>query len=361
MIYSIFIENISIYDEGYDFAILNPSLTTELNTAGSLSFTMPSTHYYYNMPLSLTQTIEVYEENELIWFGRPIDVRSGFFGHKEIYCEGALAFFNDSIQRPKEYNAILISEFFKTIISNHNSQVPFNRRFTVGKITIPDTYIYRKLDYETTFDCLSSMCVGAEGGFIFLRRENGVNYIDWLKDLDTIGDQPIQFAVNLLDLTQSINWADLKTSIIPIGNTGGNTKLTIAQINHGLDYIDSEAVSTFGRITKVVEFDVSTREKLLEKGQQWLKDQQWDPLTIELTAAELHYINPEYDSFKVGQIVHCTSTPHLIDRNFPLTKMSLNLDTAAKKITIGSPQRLTLTEIYKNGATQTKYVDLNYD
>lgn len=361
MIYKILIDGTNIYGDDYNMALLNPSLTMELNTAGSLNFKMAPSHKHFNLPTLLTQTIEVYEENEMIWFGRPIDIKSGFLNRKEVYCEGGLAFFNDSIQRPKEYKAILISDFFKTLISNHNSQVPKNRQFTVGRFNLVDTYIYRKLNYESTFECLSSMCVGAEGGFLFVRRQGSTNYIDWLKDLEVVGDQPIQFAVNLMDLNKGMNGSDIKTAIIPIGNSGGDNKLTISSINGGKDYIDSSAVSTYGRITTVVEFDVTTRDALLEKGRQWLADQQWDPLTIELTAAELHYINPDYDAFHVGQIIHCTSTPHLIDRNFPLLKMSLNLDTAAKKITIGSTPRRTLTEIYKNGVTQTKYVDLNYD
>lgn len=362
MIYRVYLEGINIYDEGYDLSLLNPSLTMELNTAGSFTFKMPSTHSYYNLPTFLTQTVEVWEEDEMVWFGRPIEIKTDFLNRKEVYCEGALAFFNDSIQRPKTYDAILISDFFETLIKNHNSQVPFNRQFTVGKFDLKDTYIYRKLDYESTFECLSTMCLNAEGGYFFIRREGEINYIDWVENLTTIGDQPAQFAVNILDLNKGMNGADIKTSIIPIGTNGGSSKLTIAAINHGNDYLDAEeAVKEYGRITAVVQFDVSTREKLMEKGEQWLKDQQWDPLTIELDAAELHYINPEYDSFKVGQVIHCTSTPHLIDRNFPLLRMSLNLDTAKKSITLGTVPRRTLTEIVKSGKPEERYIDYNYD
>lgn len=361
MIYKVYLDGISIYDESIDLALLSPSLTTELNTAGSFTFKMPLVHSYYDLPTMLTQTIEVYEEEELVWFGRPIDIQTDFLNRKEVYCEGALAFFNDSIQRPKTYEAILISDFFETLISNHNSQVPQNRRFTVGSITIPDTYIYRKLNYETTFDCLMSMCVEAEGGYLFVRRENGTNYIDWMKDISMLGDQPAQFALNILDLNKIMSGADIKTAIVPIGQSSGDKKLTIAQINHGLDYLDSEAVETYGRITTVVEFDVTNREQLLEKGQKWLTDQQWDPLTIEVDAAELHYIDPTYSSFKVGQIIHCTSTPHLIDKNFPLLKLSLDLDSATKKITIGTTPRRTLTQILKGGKTEQKYMDVSYD
>lgn len=361
MIYKVYLDGVSIYDEGVDLALLNPSLTTELNTAGSFKFKMPLAHSYYDLPQMLTQTIEVYEGDELIWFGRPLDIQTDFLNRKEVYCEGGLAFFNDSIQRPHTYNSILISEFFQTLITNHNQQVPLSRRFTVGTVNIPDTYIYRELNYEDTLYCLTKMCVEAEGGYLLVRRENGTNYIDWLKDITMTGDQPAQFGLNILDLNKVMSGADIKTSIIPLGKGSGDTRLTIAQINHGLDYLDSEAVSTYGRISTVVEFDVTSRQQLLEKAQKWLTDQQWDPLTIEVDVAELHYIHPEYESFKVGQIIHCTSTPHLIDKRFPLLRLSLDLDTAKKKITIGTTPRRTLTQILRNGATQEKFMEMGYD
>ena len=45
--------------------------------------------------------------------------------------------------------------------------------------------------------------------------------------------------------------------------------------------------------------------------------------------------------------VRCRSAPHLVDREFPLVKMSVRLDTAAKKITLGSVRKQTLTKLYK--------------
>ena len=347
MIYRVMLDGTSIYDEGKDLALISPSVEMELNTAGKFEFTMPSNHSFIDMPKMLTSDVEVYEDNTLIWFGRPLDISKDFFNRKKIYCEGALAYFNDSIQRPAEYNEISIKTFFTQLISNHNGQVPANRRFTVGNITIPEEFVYRKLDYETTFDAIQTMCLNAEGGYIFTRRENGVNYVDWLKDMPYVGDQPVQFALNILDLNQIMSGADIKTSVIPLGAETDGVRLTVISVN-GDDYVDSDAVATYGRITTVEEFsDITSAAELLTAGRKWLVDQQFDPLSIEIDAAELHYITNSYTPFRVGQTIHCTSTPHLIDRDFPLVKITLNLDTAKKKITIGSLPRRQLTEIYK--------------
>jgi hypothetical protein len=90
------------------------------------------------------------------------------------------------------------------VISNHNGQVPQNRRFTVGRITIPNVMVYRELNYETTKEVLESMCLGAEGGYFFFRKEDGVNYIDWLADIEEASIQPVKFGLNLVDISKDI-------------------------------------------------------------------------------------------------------------------------------------------------------------
>ena len=75
---------------------------------------------------------------------------------------------------------------------------------------------------------------------------------------------------------------------------------------------------------------------------------QFDHLVIECSAAELHLQNENYEPFRIGQMIRCRSIPHLIDKTFPLVKLTLRLDTAAKQITLGTAVRESLTRIYKD-------------
>lgn len=355
MIYQVKYDGLSIFDIGVDMMLSSPSLQIELNTAGSFEFIMPPTHQYYNVPKLLTSDVEVVENGVVIWTGRPVEIKTDFFKRKRVYCEGALAYFNDSIQRPAEYDSISISTFFRTLIANHNSQVAANRRFIVGNIGITEKNVYRKLDYESTFDALRTMCIEAEGGYFFIRRESGVNYIDWYgSNMPDSNSQPIQYALNLTDLSSVLSGSEIRTAAIPLGKADSNgNKLTVTDVNGGKDYVAVDAAATYGLITTVVEFsNIENKTALLEAGKKWLINDQFDPLSIEVDAADLHYINSKYDKpFRVGQTVHCTSNPHLIDKDFPLIKISLSLDTAIKKITIGTPQKTKLTEIYKKDGT----------
>lgn len=422
MIYRIVSDGIDIYGDTLETTILEPSLDTELNSAGSASFKLPPGHSMYDAVSLLVSDIEIYEDNDLIWFGRPIEIVRNWNNEKEVTCEGALAFFNDTIQRPQTWDSVLVSDFFKHVISQHNAQVPTARQFTVGNITITDKYVYRSLEYDTTFDVLQSMCLDAEGGYLFVRRETDeesgttTNYIDWLSEVPYVATQPVQFAVNLLDLSQTLNGEDICTAVIPLGaNLGreatvnestaymsiyesqdtsstvvgrveqgktvvfdyilgteewvkisdpyvgyslmtyldvnsGDVPLTISHMNGGVDILeDEDGIAVYGRITKIQQWsNIRKASELKTKGQEWLTEEQYDKLTIECDAAELHYLNNSYEAFKVGQMVHVVSTPHLIDKELPMTKISVNLDSGVKKITIGTPPHKTLTEIYKD-------------
>ena len=353
MIYSIYMDDVRIYDEEGELSLLDGQLNIELNSAGSLEFNMPADHLYYDLPKPLVSNVEVRENDDIIWFGRITEIETDFNNTKRVFCEGALAYFNDSIQRPKVYDDgdQSIKTFFRDLIEAHNSQVPSNRQFLVGEVNISENFIYRKLNYETTMECLNKMCLEAEGGYLFLRKEGEFNYIDWLREVPYYGDQPLEFGVNLTELKQTYDYSELATSIIPIGAEDEDTKIkaTCADANGGFDYIDSkELIDIYGRITKVVEFgNLTLADDLLESGQKYLTDNQFDPITIEVSAAELAYLNDNYTAFKTGQMVRITSTPHLLDKEFPILKMTLNLDTATKTITCGNVKKKTLTEIYK--------------
>ena len=339
MIYRVIMDGNDILNfQERPFVLLNPVLNTELNTAGSFEFTMPPAHALYDSIQPLLSTIEVYEDEDMIWFGRPVELKTDFWKQRLVYCEGALAFFNDSIQRPHEYDRISLHLFFRTVIENHNTQVAAGRQFTAGQITVADKTVYRKLRYESTFDVLKRQCLNAEGGYLFVRREDGVNYVDWLADMPYSCNQPVEFGLNLLDITSGFDGSSIATCVVPLGDTDSETgeELTVASVNGGSDTIESEAVSVYGRITKAVSFSgVKEPATLYRDGVEFLQNTQFNNLVIECSAAELHSQNPNFEQFRVGQMIRCHSVPHLVDREFPLMKLSIQLDTAAKQITLG--------------------------
>lgn len=173
-------------------------------------------------------------------------------------------------------------------------------------------------------DVLKKQCLSAEGGYFFVRRENGVNYIDWLSEMPYSCNQPIEFGLNLLNISGDIGGEDVATCVLPLGDTDSETgqPLTVASINNGKKIVESEAVSVYGKITKAVTFSgVSDPRTLYQDGVEYLNSLQFDHLSIECDASELHFLNSNFEAFQVGQMIHCVSKPHLVDRDLPLTKM----------------------------------------
>lgn len=357
MIYTVKIDGITVFDEDPERTLESPECEMEMNAPGSFSFVMYPDHEYYNVPQLLTSDVEIWENNEIIWFGRIIKIEIGFLNSKRIECEGALGYFNDSIQRPREFDDGMFSimDFFEILITNHNSQVPANRHFNVGKVEIDNKFVYRKLDYHSTIDCLTTMCVGAEGGYLVPRREGGKNYLDWFKNPPYTGSQPAQFALNITDLSQILDGTEIKTAIIPLGEEDDNgDRVNIYNVNNGYDYLTTPAADKYGMISQVVEFSgLNKPEDVILAGEKWIKDKQFDELSIEVNVADLSYLDENYEAFRLGQNIHCTSTPNLIDKYLPIVKMRLRLDSAEKNITIGTIKKQELTEIYKEDSASS--------
>lgn len=361
MIYRIELDGNNIYGTQSDLSLVSPSVSIELNSAGSSHFTMPKGHKYYETPKLLSSDIDIYENDVLIWYGRVLEINMSMDLNKEIIGEGPLAFFNDSIQRPHTYKDVTARSFFESIIANHNSQMDVSlpdasrRKFEIGNVTVdPYARITYETNYETTKDVLESVCLGAEGGYFFFRKENGVNYIDWLADLEEVSIQPVKFGLNLVDISKNIAGSNIKTSILPLGMEVDGQRVTIANLpgQGGRDYLDSDYVDDYGRIMEVVEFDdIGNPSDLLAAAEKWLANQDLRPLTVNCNAAELNYLNDAYPAFKVGQKVPVESEPHQIESMLlPLTKIDINMDDAVKKIQIGTPEKRELSEIYKSGS-----------
>lgn len=346
MIYRVLMDGQTIYEEDGQIILLEPKLEQEINTAGSFEFTMPASHILYTLPTLLTHEVDVYEGDNLIFFGRPTEIEIDAEVQKRVYCEGALAYFSDSIIPPFEVDAFDRRDLLEYFVERHNVQVPANRQFTVGNVTMDTKLIFRKTEeYKTTLECMNELMLNAEGGYLMVRKENGVRYIDWYETLTSINTQPVRFSLNLISLSQKVT-ADFFTVIIPLGADD----LTIATVNGGRVYLESdEYVAQYGRITGVVKFDdISDPSTLMAYAMQYLEDQRYGNATINVIAAELHYINNEYTPFLIGEKVHVTSYPHGIDAVFPIVKLTLDLDKADKEIEIGTLDRRTLTELIKD-------------
>ena len=94
-----------------DMKTINPKLTLSDCAAGSLTMTLPVMNVGYNTIERMTTDISVEKDGVEIWSGRVLSETKDFYNNRVLYCEGALAFFNDSTQPPRKYPGRTIRGF----------------------------------------------------------------------------------------------------------------------------------------------------------------------------------------------------------------------------------------------------------
>ena len=171
-----------LFNEGC--GVFSPRLTTELNKADTLEYTLPPNNSLYDDVKKLKTIITVHQDDEEIFRGRVLYDEKDFYKQKKTSCEGELAFLLDSKQRPYTFDGTA-KELFQQYISNHNSRVDANKRFTVGNVTVDfaNDAIYREnQEYTSTLDEINSQLIDTLGGYLKVRGSGNTRYIDWLKE-----------------------------------------------------------------------------------------------------------------------------------------------------------------------------------
>lgn len=216
------------------FTLLDLSLQGEENSCGYCDFTMYPDHPMYDKikERDADNPIEVYDDDILLFSGFIYELGKEFYLNGTVKCKGELDYLNESIVRP--YSTLQrgygdkapdsVSKYFSWLISKHNEQVGLNKQFVVGvnqASSLDDNnYIYRENNnYPTTIDEISEKLLKNEniGGYLSVRHENGIRYIDYYAEWDKTNTQILDFGVNLTDYTQTDDSADIATFIIPLG------------------------------------------------------------------------------------------------------------------------------------------------
>lgn len=328
-------------DSDGELQLIDPVVTLEMGKNGSFTFRISPLHPNKDKIQALRSEITVYDNEEILFAGRPIGDESDFYSIGKATCEGELAYLLDSIQRPYKFTGSGAA-FLRQVLEVHNSQVEERKRFEVGNITVPD--IAPEIQRSNTscansLETLKTQLVAVNGGYLRVRRAGGKKYLDYVIDYGGINSQTIRFGENLLDLTRYVKPTSIITALIPYGATleSDNTEeeekpIDITIVNDGKDYIyDQDAVNVYGWIWGTQTFDdLADPEALLSRARAYLTECVALPVTLELTAVDLGLIDVDVQKLKVGYWTQVESVPHKISRRFMLSKKVIHLDNPGK-------------------------------
>lgn len=335
--YKIYADDTLIYDSTVeDYKIGKGVVTLEVDKSGSFVFSVYKDHFFYDSFVKLKTVITVYKSGRIVFRGRILNDVTDYWNNKVITCEGELGFLQDSIIRPFSYTGSP-EDLFKKFIEEHNSQVDNFKHFKVGEVTVVDTngsIIRNSTDYSKTLGVLNSALTGSAlgGHFYITHGEDGTDpipTINYLANFSSVSSQTIEFGANLKNYTKAVKAEDMATAIIPFGTSTGsdNRRLTIEDVNDGLDYIYSKTgVELYGWIFKTVTWDdVVLASNLKEKAEEYLESVVNQNVTIELNAIDLHLLDRSIESFRVCDYVHVKSEPHNLDAVLLCNKQTLDL------------------------------------
>lgn len=354
--YKVKVDGNTIYNPASsDLVIVDPKLTLEVNNAGEFEFFMPPTHPLYGSVERLSSVVTVEEDGSTIFEGRVTEEKTDFWKRKSYHCEGCLAYLKDTKQPPAEYHNLTVRQYLGILLNIHNSKVTADKQFELGAVTVTDSNdsLYRYTNWESTLQCINDDLIKSLGGYLRIRYEGGKRYLDYLAAFPNSNSQIIRFGRNLLDYASSYDSSDYCTVLIPQGAEleespipALHQRLSIEDVNGGSPYlVNADAVAEHGWIEKVIEWDgVHVATTLLRKGKKYLEDVQFDSMVLSIKAIDLHKLNPEIESIKLMDEIRAISKPHGMDRIFPVTKVSIPLDSASgTEYTLGTKVTHSLT------------------
>lgn len=222
--FKVYCDDKLIYNDAHpipETQLVDPKLILETNNAGSFEFTMPTTNSGYEYLTLMKSTITVFRDEKEIWSGRPLSEDQSFYNQRIVYCEGELAYLNDTNQPQREYTNVSLYQFIKNVLDIHNSKVPDNRKIYISSETISTGEIsYRYTQFEKTLETINRV-LEDYGGYVRIRKdipgEEGKIYLEFIQKPNRTSTQTITFGKNLLDFTRSYDMSELATVVLPLG------------------------------------------------------------------------------------------------------------------------------------------------
>ena len=380
----------------YDVELRSP-----MDEADELTFSVPATH-----PLAGTfkvmgrsKEISLMDGGEEVFRGRVRRVSRDFLNCEEVECEGMRAYLNDATVPPhttgepeegseEERVGATVGELFSWYIAQYNLRVPQAQRMHQGVVEGEGVHggevSVSEASRVKAWEAIKRNIVDAYGGYVRVRREGGLMYVDLLADGTQETAQRIEFGVNLLDLTGEEDGTSFATRIVPVGTTvevsheepkvdeEGNpvygedgtqetekvVDVEAGQPVHIWSYADTGlpngcykmgdavvngvAELSMGVIEDSREYDLSTPAELVDAALRDLATSCFGD-TVEVKAVDMHLADGGVPAIRVGQYVRAVSGPHGLDAWFLCRERTLHPGDPARDTYVLGTDSGTLT------------------
>lgn len=384
------------------------NLKMEEGSAGSLTMKISVGNAGYDSLEELSTQVIVYKDtvtysNKVYWIGRLLNVKIDFDNTKEVTFEGIFNYLMDTIQLPSKSECNL-SNWVTFLLGRHNDictasgehyKKVYKGTFDGNIDTVAHEFY---TDYETSQEMINNAIQYDEAHVFFRYVWDSTNncynlYLDFSKNYITTANPPvISFGQNLMDYSRSYEPEELATVIIPRGERYSDEEWKTQVVNgnppkedvntpseldhyrtvwscattsdHTLHdyrvYASSANINRFGYISKIIDFDgVRSPDTLLQMAQNYLANQKWVKLNIDISAVDMKLLAPDINisTISVGLMIHCISQPHGLNYYYPCTAIEEDiLDVSGTRYTLGTGDVQYLTDAARDTDNKLKEI-----
>lgn len=218
--------------------VSSASITTNVNAASYLDFTIAANHPLYNEIEQRSGTITLYSDNEKLFQGQITAIDMDMDGNKSVTCSSALDWLKDVQLRPystdqaecNEYEFKLdkapdaLDAYFQWLIDQYNAQNKDGRYFTINvnqaaDLTRQSLVYFASTSPRSVADAIEQDILGTFGGYLVLRYDDDQLILDLYSDIHEMNEQVIDYGENILDISRNESTDDQYTAVYPIGKT----------------------------------------------------------------------------------------------------------------------------------------------
>ena len=218
--------------------VSSASITTNVNAASYLDFTIAANHPLYNEIEQRSGTITLYSDNEKLFQGQITAIDMDMDGNKSVTCSSALDWLKDVQLRPystdqaecDEYEFKLdkapdaLDAYFQWLIDQYNAQNKDGRYFTINvnqaaDLTRQSIVYFASTSPRSVADAIEDDILKTFGGYLVLRYEDDQLILDLYSDIHEMNEQVIDYGENILDISRNESTDDQYTAVYPIGKT----------------------------------------------------------------------------------------------------------------------------------------------
>ena len=218
--------------------VSSASITTNVNAASYLDFTIAANHPLYNEIEQRSGTITLYSDNEKLFQGQITAIDMDMDGNKSVTCSSALDWLKDVQLRPystdqaecDEYEFKLdkapdaLDAYFQWLIDQYNAQNKDGRYFTINvnqaaDLTNRNIVYFASTSPRSVADAIEEDILGTFGGYLVLRYDDDMLILDLYSDIHEMNEQVIDYGENILDISRNESTDDQYTAVYPIGKT----------------------------------------------------------------------------------------------------------------------------------------------